>query len=91
MRTSRQSFGKDSGVLLAETLKRYHKSPKVGKTRNYNSIRGLFWLLTSHLKYDILLALFGGKQIESPSLRKEEVMSDMDSSIKPSAVASLLK
>jgi hypothetical protein len=43
------------------------------------------------MKYDILLALFGGKPIELPSYRKEEVMSQMDSSMKPSAVASLLK
>jgi hypothetical protein len=43
------------------------------------------------MKYAILLALFGGKQTEPPSYRKEEVMSQMDSSNKPSAVASLLK
>jgi len=42
------------------------------------------------MKYDILLALLGGKQIEPQSYRKEEVMSQMDSSNKPSAVASLL-
>jgi hypothetical protein len=44
------------------------------------------------MKYAILLALqeLGGKQIEPPSYRKEEVMSQMDSSNKPSAVASLL-
>jgi hypothetical protein len=43
------------------------------------------------MKYDILLIFFGGKQTEPPSYRKEEVMSQMDSSNKPSAVASLLK
>jgi hypothetical protein len=43
------------------------------------------------MKYDILSSLFGGKQIELPSYRKEEVMSQMDSSNKPSAVASLLQ
>jgi hypothetical protein len=43
------------------------------------------------MKYAILPALFGGKQIEPQSYRKEEVMSQMDSSNKPSAVASLLK
>ena len=58
---------------------------------NYSFIRMEFPLLTSELKYDILLALFGGKQIEPQSYRKEEVMSQMDSSNKPSAVASLLK
>jgi len=47
--------------------------------------------LTSEMKYDILLAFIGGKQTEPPSYRKEEVMSQMDSSNKPSAVASLLK
>jgi hypothetical protein len=47
--------------------------------------------LTSEIKYDILLAFIGGKQTEPPSYRKEEVMSQMDSSNKPSAVASLLK
>jgi hypothetical protein len=43
------------------------------------------------MKYAILLVLFGGKQIKPPSYRKEEVMSQMDSSNKPSAVASLLQ
>jgi hypothetical protein len=43
------------------------------------------------MKYDILSALFGGKPAKLPSYRKEEVMSQMDSSNKPSAVASLLK
>jgi hypothetical protein len=61
--------------------------------RDYSFIRIEFPPLTSKLKYDILLALLGdgGKQIEPPSYRKEEVMSQMDSSNKPSAVASLLK
>jgi hypothetical protein len=58
---------------------------------NYSFIRMEFPLLTSEMKYDILLALFGGKQIKPQSYRKEEVMSQMDSSSKPSAVASLLK
>jgi hypothetical protein len=60
---------------------------------DYNFIRIEFPPLTSKLKYDILLVLLGdgGKQIELPSYRKEEVMSQMDSSNKPSAVASLLK
>jgi hypothetical protein len=43
------------------------------------------------MKYAILPTFFGGKQIEPQSYRKEEVMSPMDSSNKPSAVASLLK
>jgi len=47
--------------------------------------------LTFNMKYDILLVSFGGKQIELPSYRKEEVMSNMDNSNKLSAVASLLK
>jgi hypothetical protein len=60
---------------------------------DYNCIRIEFPPLTSELKYDILLALSGdgGKQTEPPSYRKEEVMSQMDSSNKPSAVASLLQ
>ena len=57
---------------------------------DYSFIRVEFPPLTSEMKYDILLALFGGKQIEPQSYRKEEVMSQMDSSNKPSAVASLL-
>jgi hypothetical protein len=43
------------------------------------------------MKYAILPVFLGGKQLEPPSYRKEEVMSQMDSSNKPSAVASLLK
>jgi hypothetical protein len=39
---------------------------------------------------DTLLIIQGGSQ-RNAILRKEEVMSNMDSSIKPSAVASLLK
>jgi hypothetical protein len=64
-----------------------------GFRRDYSFIRIDFHPLTSKLKYDILLALLGngGKQTEPPSYRKEEVMSQMDSSNKPSAVASLLK
>ena len=58
---------------------------------DYSFIRMGIPLLTSKLNYDILRAFFGGKQIEPPSYRKEEVMSQMDSSNKPSAVASLLK
>jgi hypothetical protein len=58
---------------------------------DYNFIRIEFPPLTSKLKYDILQVFFGGKQTEPPSYRKEEVMSQMDSSNKPSAVASLLK
>jgi hypothetical protein len=74
-------------------------SPKLSKGINfsgfqldYSFIRVEFPPLTSELKYDILLALLGdgGKQTEPPSYRKEEVMSQMDSSNKPSAVASLL-
>jgi hypothetical protein len=57
----------------------------------YRFIRIKIPPLTSDMKYDILPALFGGKPIELPSYRKEEVMSQMDSSMKPSAVASLLK
>jgi hypothetical protein len=83
-------FSKLSPVVLAETLKRYHKSPVF--RLDYSFIRIEFPPLTSEMKYDILLALLGdgGKQIEPPSYRKEEVMSQMDSSNKPSAVASLL-
>lgn len=84
------TFSKLSPVRLAETLKRYHKSSVFGL--DYNFIRNEFPPLTSEMKYDILLVvLFGGKQTEPPSYRKEEVMSQMDSSNKPSAVASLLK
>jgi len=75
---------------LAETLKRYQNFTK-WHMRNYNLIRTDSGLLTSDLKCDILPTYFGGKQIEPPSYRKEEVMSQMDSSNKPSAVASLLK
>jgi hypothetical protein len=59
---------------------------------DYNFIRVEINPLTSEMKYDILLTfILGGKQTEPPSYRKEEVMSQMDSSNKPSAVASLLK
>jgi hypothetical protein len=81
-------FSKLSPVLLAETLKRYHKSSIL--RADYSFIRIEIPPLTSKLKYDILLAFFGGKQTKPPSYRKEEVMSQMDSSNKPSAVASLL-
>ena len=84
-------FSKLNPDILAETLKRYQNSPvSVFFRLDYNFIRMEFPPLTSEMKYDILLALFGGKQIEPPSYRKEEVMSQMDSSNKPSAVASLL-
>ena len=76
-------------VLLAETLKRYQDFSSF--RLDYSFIRMEFHPLTSEMKYDILLAFFGGKQTEPPSYRKEEVMSQMDSSNKPSAVASLLK
>jgi hypothetical protein len=79
---------------LAEALKRYQFFPVSGGfQRDYSFIRIEFPPLTSKLKYDILLVFLGdgGKQIEPPSYRKEEVMSQMDSSNKPSAVASLLK
>jgi hypothetical protein len=46
--------------------------------------------LTSKLFYAILLSL-PGEHNPIAILRKEEVMSNMDSSNKPSAVASLLK
>jgi hypothetical protein len=84
-----EDISKHNPVALAETLKRYHDFS--GLEENYSFIRMEFPLLTSNMKYDILLALFGGKQTEPPSYRKEEVMSQMDSSNKPSAVASLLK
>jgi len=60
--------------------------------QTYRLIRVIFGLLTSDLNCDILSASqeLGGKQTEPPSYRKEEVMSNMDSSNKPSAVASLL-
>ena len=82
-------FGKNSPFPLAESLKKYHifPIPRPG----YKFIRIKIPPLTSEMKYDILLAFFGGKQTEPPSYRKEEVMSQMDSSMKPSAVASLLK
>ena len=83
-----QDLSNRSLVMLAESLKRYHKSSKSGP--DYSFLRVEFPPLTSEMKYDILLALFGGKQTEPPSYRKEEVMSQMDSSNKPSAVASLL-
>lgn len=88
-RLSSNTSSKLSPIPLAETLKRYHKSPIF--RLDYNFIRDEIPPLTSEMKYDILLAFFGGKQIEPPSYRKEEVMSQMDSSNKPSAVASLLK
>jgi hypothetical protein len=77
-------------IALAETLKRYHNSSNFGL--DYSFIRVEFPPLTSEMKYDILLASqeLGGKQIKPQSYRKEEVMSQMDSSNKPSAVASLL-
>jgi hypothetical protein len=85
-------FSKLSPDVLAETLKRHHKSPVSVLFRlDYSFIRNEFPPLTSEMKYDILLSFFGGKQIKPPSYRKEEVMSQMDSSNKPSAVASLLK
>jgi hypothetical protein len=85
-----KDLSKLSPVVLAETLKRYHNFSKSGQ--DYSFIRVEFPPLTSEMKYDILLALqeLGGKQIEPQSYRKEEVMSQMDSSNKPSAVASLL-
>jgi hypothetical protein len=58
---------------------------------DYSLIRAVFRLLTSKLKYAILLVSLWGKPTEPPSFRKEEVMSIMDSSMQPSAVASLLK
>ena len=77
---------------LAESIKKYHNM--AGFVLDYNFIRVEFPPLTSEMKYDILRALLdaslGGKQIEPQSYRKEEVMSPMDSSNKPSAVASLL-
>jgi hypothetical protein len=82
-------FSKLNPGRLAETLKRYHKSPVYGA--DYSFIRIEFPPLTSEMKYAILPVLFGGKQIKPPSYRKEEVMSQMDSSNKPSAVASLLR
>jgi hypothetical protein len=85
-----KDLSKLSPVVLAETLKRYHNFSKSGQ--DYSFIRVEFPPLTSEMKYDILLASqeLGGKQIEPQSYRKEEVMSQMDSSNKPSAVASLL-
>ena len=83
------NVSKDSPIGLAETLKRSHKAPVF--RLDYSFIRVEIPPLTSEMKYDILLASFGGKQTEPPSYRKEEVMSQMDSSNKPSAVASLLK
>jgi hypothetical protein len=82
-------WGKNSPVPLAETLKTYHNFTGFGE--GYKFIRIKIRPLTSEMKYDILPALFGGKQLKPPSYRKEEVMSQMDSSNKPSAVASLLK
>ena len=78
-------------MSLAETLKRYHKFAKCVTSQDYSSVRLEFPLLTSELKCDILLAPDGGSQSSLPSYRKEEVMSNMDSSIKPCAVASLLE
>jgi hypothetical protein len=60
-------------------------------SQDYNSVRVEIPLLTSELKYDILMSPHGGSQSSLPSYRKEEVMSNMDSSIKLCAVASLLK
>ena len=85
---SMKDLSKFSPVVLAEPLKRYHKFSKF--RLDYSFIRVEFPPLTSEMKYDILLPFFGGKQIKPQSYRKEEVMSQMDSSNKPSAVASLL-
>jgi hypothetical protein len=63
---------------------------QIAEKEGYNFIRVQFGPLTSEMKYDILPSLFGGKPANVPSYRKEEVMSHMDSSNKPSAVASLL-
>ncbi len=76
-------------MVLRSLSKGIRNFPDNGE--NYKSVRIQIGLLTSKLFCDILLSLFGGKQIKPPSYRKEEVMSLMDSSIKPSAVASLLK
>jgi hypothetical protein len=65
--------------------------PQITAFSGYSFIRNEIPPLTSEMKYDILSTLFGGKPIKSPSYRKEEVMSQMDSSNKPSAVASLLQ
>ncbi len=59
------------------------------ESQYYNFVRIQIALLTSELFYDILLSLLGGKQIELPFFEMEEVMSLMNSSSKPSAVASL--
>jgi hypothetical protein len=67
------------------------KFPQRAENQGYNFIRIKIPPLTSEMKYDILSALFGGKPANVPSYRKEEVMSQMDSSNKPSAVASLLR
>ncbi len=85
-----ENFPKHSPALACgDSQKVSHFSQVPGP--DYSFIRVEFPPLTSEMKYDILLAPLGGKQIEPPSYRKEEVMSQMDSSNKPSAVASLLK
>jgi hypothetical protein len=65
--------------------------PQIDGNSGYSFIRIKIPPLTSEMKYDILLPLSGGKPTHMPSYRKEEVMSQMDSSNKPSAVASLLQ
>jgi hypothetical protein len=90
MGLSWSGFPQDSRESLAEAAKRYHN---LGKRRiqDYRFVRVEFSLLTSDLFCAILSAPGGGKQITPQSYRKEEVMSKMDSSNKPSAAASLLK
>src|SRR5688572_15543072 len=83
---SRRPSGDSQKVSQIHELGRCKALPE----QDYKSIRIGFRLLTFKLKCAILPLLFGGQTIEPPSYRKEEVMSNMDSSNKPSAVASLL-
>ena len=87
MHSLQKIFSNYSRTALAETLKRYHDFTK---NAGYNLIRINCGLLTFDLNCDILPTSFRGTNNQAPSYRKEEVMSNMDSSNKPSAVASLL-
>jgi len=84
MGTSCINFQQYSRSILAKSLNDYHFF------LNYNFLRIQFSLLTSNSRYAILLILLGDF-INCHPYRKEEVMSDMESSLKLSAVASLLK
>ena len=83
-----KDLSKGSPIELAETLKTYHNSSKFRVGLQFYKSR----ISPIDIQNEIwhTLGIIGGKQTKPPSYRKEEVMSQMDSSNKPSAVASLL-